>query len=132
MFNFLTSLRSGGGPGATRTVRPVRTLGRGRAKPLLEFATATLNRGVCLAEAVRTPLGESLLEWLATGTCDAYNTLMLCWGMVAEGCTCTCMSAGKVSEPLGSGAGLDTADNLRRGGMSFHPGGNLTPCCTSI
>ena len=62
MFSLLSALRGHGSN--TRTVRPVRLVGRGN-KRLAEFATATLNKGIDVHEAVKLPLGEG--AWTLRG-----------------------------------------------------------------
>ena len=62
MFSLLSALRGHGSN--TRTVRPVRLVGRGN-KRLAEFATATLNKGIDVHEAVKLPLGEG--AWTSRG-----------------------------------------------------------------
>eukprot|EP01113_Clastostelium_recurvatum_P032890 TRINITY_DN4287_c0_g1_i2.p1 TRINITY_DN4287_c0_g1~~TRINITY_DN4287_c0_g1_i2.p1 ORF type:complete len:213 (-),score=41.84 TRINITY_DN4287_c0_g1_i2:26-664(-) len=58
---------------------------------------ATLGSGGTIKDSVKLPVGENQNEWIAMNTVELYNTINLCYGIIAEFCTdqsCPKMTAG--------------------------------------
>jgi len=87
---------------ASKTFKPQKKFPEGTLRfELHKKATASLNAGVNLNDAVNLPPGEDLNEWLAMHTVDFFNRVNLIYGAVCDQCTpesCPKMSGGNMWE----------------------------------